>query len=234
MAGRLDLRADLAEKAIADRLAKPLGLATDDAAAGVLTVVDASMDGAIRVALRERGDDPRDFALAAFGGAGALHARELAHSLGIRTVVVPPHPGTLCALGLLSGGRRLRTLVRHAVPRPDIRGARPLSQRRTRCGRSRTGGSRVPTRAGPRTLRRSASVRARHRLDRRPRLRARSPTHRLRASGSSRPAAELRNHHDRRRIAPQATRRRCHRRRRHALSVIGELPTIASAQCRQQ
>lgn len=106
LAGRLDLRADLAETAIDNTLAKPLRLSTNDAAAGILSVTNASMEGAIRVALRQRGDDPRDFALAAFGGAGALHACELARSLGIRTVVIPPNPGTLCALGLLSADAR--------------------------------------------------------------------------------------------------------------------------------
>jgi N-methylhydantoinase A len=59
------------------------------------------------VALRERGDDPREFSLVAFGGAGGLHAAELARRLSIGTVVVPPHPGTLSALGLLTSDVRL-------------------------------------------------------------------------------------------------------------------------------
>ena len=65
------------------------------------------MEGAVRVALRSRGDDPRNFALVAFGGAGPLHAAELARRLAIDTVVVPPHPGTLSALGLLTADVRL-------------------------------------------------------------------------------------------------------------------------------
>lgn len=107
LAGRLSLRADLARAATVEQLATPLGLSPEESAAGVLSVVNAAMEGAIRVALRQRGDDPRDFALVAFGGAGALHACELARSLGIRTVVVPPHPGTLCALGLLAADLRM-------------------------------------------------------------------------------------------------------------------------------
>ena len=65
------------------------------------------MEGAVRVALRKRGDDPRDHALVAFGGAGPLHAAELARRLSIATVIVPPHPGTLSALGLLTADVRL-------------------------------------------------------------------------------------------------------------------------------
>jgi N-methylhydantoinase A len=106
LAGRLQMQPERAEAALA-QVAGPLGLTTKEAAAGVLSVVNSGMEGAIRVALRHRGDDPRDFGLVAFGGAGALHACELARSLGIRTVIVPPRPGTLCALGLLSADIRV-------------------------------------------------------------------------------------------------------------------------------
>ena len=88
-------------------LAETLGLSNEAAAAGVIEVVNAAMEGAVRVALRSRGDDPRNFALVAFGGAGPLHAAELARRLAIDTVVVPPHPGTLSALGLLTADVRL-------------------------------------------------------------------------------------------------------------------------------
>ncbi len=107
LAGRLKLRRDLAEAAIATHIAAGLGIALDEAAAGIIEIANAAMEGAIRVALRERGDDPRDFALLAFGGAGPLHAAELAQRLGIRTVIVPPSPGTFSALGFLSADVRL-------------------------------------------------------------------------------------------------------------------------------
>ena len=80
---------------------------SDETAAGAIEVVNAAMEGAVRVALRKRGDDPRDHALVAFGGAGPLHAAELARRLSIATVIVPPHPGTLSALGLLTADVRL-------------------------------------------------------------------------------------------------------------------------------
>jgi N-methylhydantoinase A len=106
LAGRLGLDAALANQAI-QPLAETLDLNNESAAAGVIEVVNAAMEGAVRVALRSRGDDPRNFALVAFGGAGPLHAAELARRLAIDTVVVPPHPGTLSALGLLTADVRL-------------------------------------------------------------------------------------------------------------------------------
>ena len=70
-------------------------------AAGVVRVVNATMEKAIRVVSIERGRDPRDFALVAFGGAGGLHACALAEALSIPRVIVPALPGTLSALGIL-------------------------------------------------------------------------------------------------------------------------------------
>ena len=70
-------------------------------AAGVVRVVDATMEKAIRVVSIERGRDPRDFALVAFGGAGGLHACALAEALSIPHVIVPALPGALSALGIL-------------------------------------------------------------------------------------------------------------------------------------
>jgi N-methylhydantoinase A len=70
-------------------------------AAGVLQVVNANMERALRVVSIERGYDPRDFALVAFGGAGGLHACELAESLAIPTVIIPARPGALSAFGIL-------------------------------------------------------------------------------------------------------------------------------------
>jgi N-methylhydantoinase A len=106
LAGRLGLDRAQARDAVS-RIASALDMSIEEAAAGIIDVANAAMEGAVRVALRERGDDPREFSLVAFGGAGGLHAVELARRLSIGTVVVPPHPGTLSALGLLTSDVRL-------------------------------------------------------------------------------------------------------------------------------
>lgn len=77
------------------------GLSPEEFAAGVVRVVNANMEKAIRVVSIERGHDPRQFSLVAFGGAGAMHACELAHALRIPRVIVPAYPGALSALGIL-------------------------------------------------------------------------------------------------------------------------------------
>jgi N-methylhydantoinase A len=76
-------------------------LSLDEFAAGVVSVVNANMEKAIRVVSIERGYDPRQFSLVAFGGAGAMHACELAQALRIPRVIVPAYPGALSALGIL-------------------------------------------------------------------------------------------------------------------------------------
>src|SRR5262249_59168159 len=70
--------------------------------AGVVAVVTAAMERALRVITVERGHDPRTFTLVAFGGAGGLHAADLARALGMRRVYVPRHPGLLSAWGVLA------------------------------------------------------------------------------------------------------------------------------------
>ena len=71
------------------------------AAQGIVRVANANMERAIRLVSVERGHDPRDFALVAFGGCGGLHACEMAQELGMRTVLVPEYAGALSALGML-------------------------------------------------------------------------------------------------------------------------------------
>ena len=83
-------------------LADALGGSLEEAAEGVLAVADSAMEGALRVISIERGYDPRDLALVAFGGAGGLHAAELATRIGPERVLVPPHPGLLSAYGMLA------------------------------------------------------------------------------------------------------------------------------------
>jgi N-methylhydantoinase A len=101
LGGDLTLDRQTAINAIRERIARPLGLDVSAAARGILAVLENNMAGAIRVVSVERGHDPRDFALVPFGGAGPLHGSALARLLGIRTIVVPPAPGVLSALGLL-------------------------------------------------------------------------------------------------------------------------------------
>jgi N-methylhydantoinase A len=83
------------------RLADGLGISMEDAAEGVLAVADSAMERALRVISVERGYDPADFAVLAFGGAGALHVAELTHRLGAARALVPPDPGLLSAYGML-------------------------------------------------------------------------------------------------------------------------------------
>jgi N-methylhydantoinase A len=101
LGGAFALDVDAARAAIGKRIAAPLGLSIEAAARGVLAIVDNNMVGAIRVVSVERGHDPRDFSLLPFGGAGPLHGGSLARLLSIPTIVVPPAPGVLSALGLL-------------------------------------------------------------------------------------------------------------------------------------
>ena len=82
-------------------VAAELGCSAEEAAVGIVRVASADMADALRIMSVRRGHDPREFALVAFGGAGPLHAVELARELGIPEIVVPPHPGTTSALGCL-------------------------------------------------------------------------------------------------------------------------------------
>jgi N-methylhydantoinase A len=82
-------------------IARQAGISLVAAAEGILRVANANMERAIRLVSVERGHDPRDFALVAFGGCGGLHACEIATELGIRTVLVPEYAGALSALGML-------------------------------------------------------------------------------------------------------------------------------------
>ena len=99
--GRLPVDETAARAAIMDKVAMPLNLPLEEAAAGVIRIANANMSRAIRSVSTERGYDLQQFALFAFGGAGPLHAIEVAAECGISTVIVPQEPGTLCARGML-------------------------------------------------------------------------------------------------------------------------------------
>jgi N-methylhydantoinase A len=97
----LVLDAGRARDAIAEQVARPLDLALEPAAHGVYLVGCARMARAVRAVTIERGRDARDFVLVAFGGSGPLFAAEMARSLGIATVLIPPAPGVFSAIGLV-------------------------------------------------------------------------------------------------------------------------------------
>ncbi len=123
---------DRAVRAIG-RLGRAMGCDGDDAASGVIRVVNANMARAVRLITVERGFDPRHFALLAFGGAGPMHACELAAELGIRHVILPRNPGLACAYGALNAalGREYSLTVRHSAPSYAslLRRMRPLIKR---------------------------------------------------------------------------------------------------------
>jgi N-methylhydantoinase A len=98
--GQISISAELAEQAVR-RVAEPLGLTLLEAASGIHRIANARMTRALRAVSSEKGRDPRDFALIAYGGAGPMHAAGLAEDLGMRTVLVPAVAGLFSAVGLL-------------------------------------------------------------------------------------------------------------------------------------
>lgn len=118
LGGRMRLFPERAGRAIGG-IAQAMKTGAAVAARGVIRVVNANMERAIRVITVERGHDPRDFALMAFGGAGPMHACELALDLGVRRIVLPRNPGLLCAWGALGAplGREYSITVRETEPR---------------------------------------------------------------------------------------------------------------------
>ena len=118
--GGLRLDEGLARQAIA-RLADKLGLDVVDTAWMIVALANEEMARALRIVTVERGHDPREFTLFAFGGAGPLHAAELAEALGVQRIIVPPHAGVYSALGLLLAD------YRHSLHRPIAKPASKLT-----------------------------------------------------------------------------------------------------------
>jgi len=102
LGGRLPIEAVRARAAIESRIARPKGIGVVEAAASMLAVANSNMAQAVRFVSVERGLDPQDFQLVAFGGAGPVHAAFVARELGIGGVRVPLSPGVLCAMGVLA------------------------------------------------------------------------------------------------------------------------------------
>ncbi len=99
--GAMPIQRDLSENSIR-KLSEDLGISLEETALGIVRVACATMSKAIRSISVERGHDPRDFALMVYGGAGPLHAIDVAEELGVGTVIVPPNPGILCAEGAIN------------------------------------------------------------------------------------------------------------------------------------
>jgi N-methylhydantoinase A/oxoprolinase/acetone carboxylase beta subunit len=119
LGGEMRLEVEKARAAIDAHVARPLGLATEAAAEGVLAVTNANLGAAIRLSLFEKGLDPRDFSMIAFGGAAGLHAMAVAEELGIRRVIFPENASTLSAFGILHSNLThdlARSQVLEAVP----------------------------------------------------------------------------------------------------------------------
>jgi N-methylhydantoinase A len=106
LGGEIELDADAARAAIENVVAKPLAIGVLEAALGIVRVADASMAHAVRIMTVQKGHDPRDFVLVAYGGGGPAHAVAVARELGIGRVVIPPHPGIFSAVGMLLADAR--------------------------------------------------------------------------------------------------------------------------------
>ena len=128
LGGRMDVYLDKARNAIERELCGRSALSLEEAANGIISVVNSNMIRAIRLVSVEKGYDVREFSLMAFGGAGPLHACEVAQEMGIHKVLIPPSPGTLCSLGLLMADTRFdfsRTKIMDGV-KENLRAAEEI------------------------------------------------------------------------------------------------------------
>lgn len=117
LGGDMSLDVEGARKAVAG-IGETLGLSPEDAAKGIIDIANEVMLGALRVITVQRGLDPREFGIVAFGGAGPLHANAIAELLGCYPVMVPPNPGVLSALGFLEADFKnefVQTYIRSTV-----------------------------------------------------------------------------------------------------------------------
>ena len=113
LGGEFAIDKDASSEAVRQVVGEPLGMGTVEAAYGIFRLVNANMADATRVVSVERGHDPRDFALVAAGGAGAIHATKIAEYVGIPKVIVPKTASVFCALGMLESDLKhdyLRTM----------------------------------------------------------------------------------------------------------------------------
>ena len=115
LGGAMRLDEDAAADALARNVGEPLGVAVTDAARGIAAAVNAQMAAAVRLHAVERGYDPKSLAMIAFGGAGPVHAYDLARHVGIATIIYPPNAGVASAIGLLVAEPTVETSRSHYV-----------------------------------------------------------------------------------------------------------------------
>ncbi|HEY4134524.1 MAG TPA: hydantoinase/oxoprolinase family protein [Alphaproteobacteria bacterium] len=120
LGGELKLSAELAETAIREHVAAPLHLETARAAFGIVKIADTHMAHAARLMTVQKGHDPRDFVMVAYGGAGPAHAAAVARALGIKTLVIPCHPGILSAVGMLLTNAKEEFILSHPARLEDM------------------------------------------------------------------------------------------------------------------
>ncbi|MBW2057735.1 MAG: hydantoinase/oxoprolinase family protein [Deltaproteobacteria bacterium] len=106
LGGEMELHLDEAREVLEEKIARPLGMGLQEAAEGIISVVNANMIRGIRRVSVEKGYDPREFTLVPFGGAGPMHGVELARALNMKEVVIPAYPGIASAFGMLSADVR--------------------------------------------------------------------------------------------------------------------------------
>ena len=123
LGGEMSIDPELARAAVRSKIGEPLGLGLDEAADAVIQIANNNMLQSLRLATVERGFDPREFSLFAFGGAGPLYAAEVARAGSIPTVIVPRFPGLTSALGLLLSD------IRHDASRSILRTNREIELR---------------------------------------------------------------------------------------------------------
>ena len=145
LGGEMRLDKDRAEAAIARDIAAPLGMGPFEAALAIFDIVNANMANAIHFVTTKRGHDPRDFALLAAGGAGAIHAGRQAEDLGIETVVVPLLGPVFCALGDVMAHLKVDEARTHYAPLKglDLNGVNAVFQEMEAAARARLAGQSV-------------------------------------------------------------------------------------------
>lgn len=119
LGGRIKLDAAASERAM-QALAQRLGEPLYRVAEGIINIATLTMASAVKMTTIERGHDPLEFAMVAYGGAGPLHAAAVAKELGVRTVIIPRHPGHFCAYGMLYANLRYDLVRMFASPLPEL------------------------------------------------------------------------------------------------------------------
>ena len=120
LGGRMKMDVESARKVMKEKIADPLGITVEQASEGILKVINANMVRGIRVISVEKGHDPRNFSLMAFGGAGPLHAVDIAREIGSKEVIIPPTPGITCATGMLMADVKHDYVKAFSAPLTDI------------------------------------------------------------------------------------------------------------------